>query len=115
MKIRGKIYSIVAVMALAALTIGGIGLYTLNVYDQRVDALENAATLAKMGNSASTRHLEHGMLAAPHLLANRTKVNLGRVIFGTQAFSLYLWQSSIFAARRGGRFALAEKIGSSEA
>jgi methyl-accepting chemotaxis protein len=49
MKIRGKIYSIVAVMAFAALTIGGIGLYTLNVYDQRVDALENAATRAKMG------------------------------------------------------------------
>ena len=49
MNIRGKIYSIVAVMALTALTIGGISFYTLSVYDARVDRLENAAKRAQNG------------------------------------------------------------------
>lgn len=51
MNIRGKIYSIVAVMALTALTIGGISFYTLSVYDTRVDRLENAAKRAQNGET----------------------------------------------------------------
>lgn len=51
MNIRGKIYSIVAVMALTALTIGGINFYTLNVYDTRVERLENAAKRAQNGEA----------------------------------------------------------------
>lgn len=51
MNIRGKIYSIVAVMALTALTIGGISFYTLSVYDSRVDRLENAAQRAQNGEA----------------------------------------------------------------
>jgi methyl-accepting chemotaxis protein len=49
MKITGKISVIVAVMAVTSLVIGGIGFYTLRVYDERVDQLENAADRAKKG------------------------------------------------------------------
>ncbi|KRB55174.1 chemotaxis protein [Rhizobium sp. Root708] len=49
MRIRGKIYAIVAVMALVALLIGSIGIYTINVYDDRVGALENISLRSKMG------------------------------------------------------------------
>ncbi|MGF9566981.1 methyl-accepting chemotaxis protein [Neorhizobium sp. BT27B] len=51
MNIRGKIYSIVAVMALTALAIGSISFYTLSVYDSRVDRLENAARRAQNGEA----------------------------------------------------------------
>lgn len=51
MNIRGKIYSIVAVMALTALAIGTISFYTLSVYDTRVDRLENAARRAQNGEA----------------------------------------------------------------
>lgn len=49
MQLRGKIYSIVGVMAFAALLIGTVGIYTLSVYDTRVSELQNVATRAKMG------------------------------------------------------------------
>lgn len=51
MNIRGKIYSIVAVMALTALTIGTISFYTLSIYDARVDRLENSANRALNGEA----------------------------------------------------------------
>ena len=49
MQLRGKIYSIVGVMAFAALLIGTGGIFTLNVYDARVSELQNVATRAKLG------------------------------------------------------------------
>jgi methyl-accepting chemotaxis protein len=48
-KIRGKIYTIVAVMALAAVTIGAVGIYTLVEYKEQVSRLELAADRAKKG------------------------------------------------------------------
>jgi methyl-accepting chemotaxis protein len=49
MQLRGKIYSIVSLMAFVALLIGMVGIYTLSVYDSRVSELQNVATRAKMG------------------------------------------------------------------
>jgi methyl-accepting chemotaxis protein len=49
MQLRGRIYSIVSLMAFVALLIGIVGIYTLTVYDSRVSELQNVATRAKMG------------------------------------------------------------------
>lgn len=49
MSIRGKIFAVVAAMALVAFTIGAIGTYTLSVYDENVSSYELAAKRAHYG------------------------------------------------------------------
>ncbi|TYR32322.1 HAMP domain-containing protein [Mesorhizobium microcysteis] len=49
MKIGSKIYAIVGLMGLVAVAIGGMAGYTITQYNQRLDALENAAERAHKG------------------------------------------------------------------
>ena len=49
MKIGGKIYSIVGLMGLVAIIIGGMSAYTVVQYNKRMEALENAAERAHHG------------------------------------------------------------------
>ena len=49
MKIRGKIYSIVAVMGLISVVIGGMALYVVAEYDKQVRRYENASDRAFLG------------------------------------------------------------------
>jgi methyl-accepting chemotaxis protein len=49
MKIRGKVYSIVAALGLTAAAITGMAVFALNEYDQRIEALQNASERAYNG------------------------------------------------------------------
>jgi methyl-accepting chemotaxis protein len=105
MNIRGKIYSIVAVMALAALSIGAIGLYTLNVYDQRVAALESAAARAKMGErlnrlvTAVVMDLR-GAYAAPSVAETKPYVESATKSLQQMNSLIAQWEPSVPQAQR---------------
>jgi methyl-accepting chemotaxis protein len=49
MKIRGKIFAIVGLMGLVAIAIGGMATYVVMEYDNKLEALENAADQAHLG------------------------------------------------------------------
>ncbi len=54
MKIRGKINSLVSVMAAVALVIGATALVAMNEYNNKFSAYKSAAQLAPMLASGST-------------------------------------------------------------
>lgn len=49
MKIRGKIYSIVGIMALVAVAISALGIYSVQTYDAQADELQDIALRVKNG------------------------------------------------------------------
>ena len=71
MKIGGKIYSIVGVMGLVAITIGTISGYTLTQYNHHIAALQNATERAYLGERLN-RYVTAVVMDARGIYASQT-------------------------------------------